>query len=135
MLEIGTGSGYQTAILSRLAKEVVTLERFRTLSLRAQKRAESLGCHNVQFVVADGLAIPEGLGMFDRIMVTAALESVPDALLNVLNDQGLLIAPLGPRDGVQTLVRITAHADGKTDRETLIDVRFVPMLPGIAREL
>ena len=134
VLEIGTGSGYQAAILSQLASRVVTVERFRTLADAARKRLEALGYDNIEVVLADGLNLPAEFGQFDRIIVTAAMETIPDSLLERLAPQGILIAPVGPHHGVQTLVRVTRN-DGGFDRKELVDVRFVPALPGIAREL
>lgn len=134
VLEIGTGSGYQAAILSQLAGRVVTVERFRTLAEGARKRLETLGYDNIEIVVADGLNLSSELGQFDRIIVTAAMETIPDSLLQRLRKGGILIAPVGPHHGVQTLVRVTAN-DGGFDRRELVDVRFVPALPGLAREL
>jgi protein-L-isoaspartate(D-aspartate) O-methyltransferase len=134
VLEIGTGSGYQAAILARLCREVVSIERFRTLADSARKRLERLGCDNVEVVLGDGFAIPESLGRFDRIMVTAAMEQIPDALTARLEPDGILIAPVGPHHRVQTLVRVARTAAG-FERKALVDVRFVPALPGIAREL
>jgi protein-L-isoaspartate(D-aspartate) O-methyltransferase len=134
VLEIGTGSGYQAAILSRLATQVLTVERFKTLADTARARLEKLGYHNVEVMVGDGFNIPANVGQFDRIIVTAAMEQVPESLTERLTDDGILIAPIGPRHGVQTLVRFTRTATG-FDRKELVDVRFVPALPGIAREL
>jgi protein-L-isoaspartate(D-aspartate) O-methyltransferase len=134
VLEIGTGSGYQAAVLSRLAGHVVTIERFRTLADTARKRLEKLHCSNVEVVLGDGFSIPAELGQFDRILVTAAMVEIPQALLDRLEPEGVLIAPVGPHHGVQTLVRIVKTANG-FDRKELVDVRFVPALPGIAREL
>jgi protein-L-isoaspartate(D-aspartate) O-methyltransferase len=134
VLEIGTGSGYQAAILSLLAGQVVTVERFRTLADAARKRLETLGYDNVEVILADGLSLPAELGRFDRIIVTAAMETIPENLLERLEADGILIAPVGPHHGVQTLVRVTRN-DGGFDRKELVDVRFVPALPGIAREL
>jgi protein-L-isoaspartate(D-aspartate) O-methyltransferase len=134
VLEIGTGSGYQAAILSRLAAEVLTVERFRTLADAARARLEKLGYHNVEVMVGDGFKIPENVGQFDRIIVTAAMEQIPQSLTDRLTDDGILIAPVGPHHGVQTLVRLTKTATGLARKE-LVDVRFVPALPGIAREL
>jgi protein-L-isoaspartate(D-aspartate) O-methyltransferase len=134
VLEIGTGSGYQSAILSRLCKDVVTLERFRTLADRAQLELSDLGYDNVEVVVGDGYAVPANLGTFDRIIVTAAMEQVPKALLQRLEQGGILIAPVGPHDGSQVLMRF--KRTGKMfARQELLAVRFVPALPGIAREL
>jgi protein-L-isoaspartate(D-aspartate) O-methyltransferase len=134
VLEIGTGSGYQAAILSGLCKWVLTIERYRTLADRARKRLEDLGCDNVEVMVGDGFDIPAGAGNFDRILVTAAMEQIPDALAERLEPNGVLIAPVGPQHGVQTLVRLVRTESGFERRE-LVDVRFVPALPGIAREL
>jgi protein-L-isoaspartate(D-aspartate) O-methyltransferase len=134
VLEVGTGSGYQAAILSRLATQVVTVERFRTLADRARGRLEKLGYYNIEVMLGDGFDVPPGAGEFDRIIVTAAMEQIPQKLLDRLEPEGILIAPVGPHHGVQTLVRMTRTADG-FDRKELVDVRFVPALPGLAREL
>lgn len=134
VLEIGTGSGYQAAILSRLCREVLTIERYRTLADSARVRLEKLGCDNVEVMLGDGFNIPAGAGSFDRIMVTAAMEEVPEALTHRLEPGGVLIAPVGPYQGTQTLVRMI-RTEGGMARKDLVDVRFVPALPGIAREL
>lgn len=135
VLELGTGSGYQAAILSRLCRQVLTIERYRTLADRARRRLEKLGCDNVEVLLGDGLdvsAIPGG--QFDRIIVTAAIEQIPDALLERLQTGGILIAPVGPHQGTQTLIR-TVRTEAGFERRNLVEVRFVPALPGIAREL
>jgi protein-L-isoaspartate(D-aspartate) O-methyltransferase len=134
VLEIGTGSGYQAAILARLASQVLSIERFRTLADSARARLEKLGYHNVEVMLGDGFNIPDNVGQFDRIIVTAAMEQIPESLTDRLAEDGILIAPVGPHHGVQTLVRFTKTATGLTRKE-LVDVRFVPALPGIAREL
>jgi protein-L-isoaspartate(D-aspartate) O-methyltransferase len=134
VLEIGTGSGYQAAILSRLCREVLTIERYRTLADSARLRLEKLGCDNVEVMLGDGFDIPAGAGSFDRIMVTAAMKEIPEALTQRLEPGGVLIAPVGPHQGTQTLVRMI-RAEGGMVRKDLVDVRFVPALPGIAREL
>ena len=134
VLEIGTGSGYQAAVLSKLAREVVSIERYRTLADGARKRLARLGFNNVEVILGDGYELPDNLGTFDRIIVTAAMEKIPDKLLERLEPGGVLIAPVGPHHGIQTLVRVVKTATGFERRE-LVDVRFVPALPGIAREL
>ena len=134
VLEVGTGSGYQAAILSRLAREVVSIERYRTLAERARVRLETLGYRNADVLVGDGLAGAADRAPFDRIIVTAAAETVPDALVEQLAEGGVMILPLGPHKGVQCLVRLTKSA-GELKRDDLIEVRFVPLLPGQAREL
>jgi protein-L-isoaspartate(D-aspartate) O-methyltransferase len=134
VLEIGTGSGYQAAILSRLAREVVTIERFRTLAEAARARLETLGYRNVEVRLGDGLVGAPDRAPFDRIIVTAACETVPQALVDELASGGMMVLPLGPHASPQTLVRLTKSADG-VRQEELIAVRFVPLLPGQAREL
>jgi protein-L-isoaspartate(D-aspartate) O-methyltransferase len=134
VLEIGTGSGYQAAILSRLSREVVSIERYRTLADSARTRLKKLGCDNVEVIFGDGFDVPDSAGTFDRIIVTAAMEQIPEKLLQRLEPGGILIAPVGPHHGVQTLVRVVRTESG-FDRKELVDVRFVPALPGIAREL
>jgi protein-L-isoaspartate(D-aspartate) O-methyltransferase len=134
VLEIGTGSGYQAAILSRLCGHVLTMERYRTLADVARGRLAKLGCDNVEVVLGDGFEVPAGAGNFDRIIVTAAMEQIPDALAQRLDRDGILIAPVGPLHGTQTLIRLVRTEAG-LERKELVDVRFVPALPGIAREL
>jgi protein-L-isoaspartate(D-aspartate) O-methyltransferase len=134
VLEIGTGSGYQAAILSRLCREVLTIERYRTLADSARARLQKLGCDNVEVLLGDGFDIPAEAGTFDRIIVTAAMEQIPEALTQRLEAGGILIAPVGPHQSAQTLIRLTRTEAG-FERKALVDVRFVPALPGIAREL
>jgi protein-L-isoaspartate(D-aspartate) O-methyltransferase len=134
VLEIGTGSGYQAAVLSKLAASVLSVERFRTLADAARRRLDKAGCDNVEVMVADGYDLPANLGPFDRIIVTAAMVEIPQNLTDRLEPDGVLIAPVGPHHGIQTLVRIVKTASGLEQKE-LVDVRFVPALPGIAREL
>lgn len=134
VLEIGTGSGYQAAILSQICREVVSLERFRTLADRAGRLLSQLGCANVEVMLADGFEVPDTLGTFDRIIVTAAMDEVPRRLLDRLEPSGILVAPVGPVADTQVLARFVKTADG-ADREDFLAVRFVPALKGIAREL
>ncbi len=134
VLEIGTGSGYQAAILSRLAREVVTVERYRTLAEAARGRLETLGFDNVEVVTGDGFQGVPARAPYDRIIVTAAAEEIPDALVEQLADGGVMVLPLGPHSGPQALVKLTKTNEGLA-REDLIGVRFVPLLPGQAREL
>jgi protein-L-isoaspartate(D-aspartate) O-methyltransferase len=134
VLEVGTGSGYQAAILSRLAARVTTIERYRTLANAARIRLKALGYDNVRVVIGDGMAGAPEWGPFDRIMVTAAAEQPPPALLDQLAPDGVMVLPVGPADGHQTLVRIVRTQQG-VERTSLIPVRFVPLLPGEAREM
>jgi protein-L-isoaspartate(D-aspartate) O-methyltransferase len=135
VLEIGTGSGYQAAVLSRLAGEVVSVERYRTLADMARGRLNALGYSNVTVRVGDGMAGAPDLAPFDRIMVTAAAEEVPEPLVVQLAQAGKMVLPVGPRHDAQYLVKLTKQPDGGLTREELIAVRFVPLLPGRARQL
>ncbi|MEA2992392.1 MAG: protein-L-isoaspartate(D-aspartate) O-methyltransferase, partial [Alphaproteobacteria bacterium] len=134
ILEVGTGSGYQAAVLSRLAAEVVTIERYRTLAKTARMRLQTLGFANVEVVVGDGFAgVPSG-APYDRIMVTAAAEAVPEPLIDQLAEGGVMVMPVGPHAEAQFITKLT-KTDKGVEREELIAVRFVPLLPGQAREL
>jgi protein-L-isoaspartate(D-aspartate) O-methyltransferase len=134
VLEIGTGSGYQAAILSRLCRQVLTIERYRTLADSARARLKKLGCDNVEVMLGDGFDVPASAGNFDRIIVTAAMEQIPQGLAQRLEPGGILIAPVGPHRGTKTLIRMV-RTDAGFERKELVEVRFVPALPGIAREL
>ena len=138
VLEIGTGSGYQAAVLAKLAREVVSIERYRTLADQARRRLNAEGSTNVEVIVGDGFEGYPDRAPFDRIIVTAAAEEVPSALAEQLADDGVMVLPLGPQNGPQHIVRITKSQtpDGaRLTQEKLISVRFVPMLRGKAREL
>ena len=134
VLEVGTGSGYQAAILSRLVREVVSVERYRTLADTARERLKTLGYSNVTVIAGDGFAGAPERAPFDRIIVTAAAEEVPDALVAQLGEGGKIVLPLGPRNGTQHIIKLSKTAGGLT-RQNLIAVRFVPLLHGQAREL
>jgi len=133
VLEIGTGSGYQTAILSKLARYVYTVERYRTLLTEAEERLRRLGAKNVITRFGDGGEGWPEQAPFDRIIVTAAAPNDPDTLLGQLKPGGVLVAPVG-RGPVQTLRRYTDDGEGGWRAESLGDVRFVPLLEGVARE-
>jgi protein-L-isoaspartate(D-aspartate) O-methyltransferase len=134
VLEVGTGSGYQAAVLSRLAREVVTLERYRTLANSARARLRTLNYTNVEVLLGDGFGGEPMRAPYDRIIVTAAAEVIPPALIAQLAEDGIMVLPLGPHDGGQELIKLTKTGQGLS-RENLIGVRFVPLLPGQAREL
>jgi protein-L-isoaspartate(D-aspartate) O-methyltransferase len=134
VLEVGTGSGYQAAVLSRLVRQVTTIERYRTLAQGARTRLAGLGYDNIHVIVGDGLEGAPDRAPFDRIIVTAAAEELPQALIQQLAIGGIMVLPLGPHHGSQCLVRLT-RTEGGVAREDLIGVRFVPLLPGQAREL
>ncbi|WP_296170558.1 protein-L-isoaspartate(D-aspartate) O-methyltransferase [uncultured Brevundimonas sp.] len=133
VLEIGTGSGYQAAVLSRLARYVYSVERYKSLLVEAEGRLKDLGIDNVITLHGDG-----GLGWpqqapFDRIMVTAASPGEPTELLKQLKPGGVLVCPVG-RTSVQMLHRYVGQEDGSFRRETLSEVRFVPLVEGTAKE-
>jgi protein-L-isoaspartate(D-aspartate) O-methyltransferase len=134
VLEIGTGSGYQTSVLSPLARLVYTIERYRTLLTEAEQRFKALGFTNIITRFGDGGEGWPEQAPFDRILVTAAMEGEPKALLSQLKPNGVLVAPIG-RGGVQSLKRYVGDGKGGFAREDLLDVRFVPLLPGVAKEL
>ena len=134
VLEIGTGSGYQTAVLARIARLVYTVERYRTLLAEAEERFRKLGLLNVITRFGDGGEGWPEQAPFDRILVTAAAPAEPKALLMQLKPSGILVAPIG-KGPVQTLMRYTGDGKGGFKPETLCDVRFVPLLDGVAREL
>jgi protein-L-isoaspartate(D-aspartate) O-methyltransferase len=129
VLEIGTGSGYQAAVLARLAKEVYTIEIVEPLGLSARERLARMGYTNVKVRIGDGYQGWPEAAPFDRVIVTAAPETVPKALVAQLADGGVLVAPVGPEGETQQLLRLRKWA-GKTKEEHLAPVRFVPMVPG-----
>ena len=135
VLEVGTGSGYQAAVLSRLCRRVYTIERYRTLLRDAVKRFEELHLHNITAKVGDGAEGWTEQAPFDRIIVTAAAASVPLKLMEQLKVGGLMIVPVGAPGGrgEQNLVRIERTEEG-VQREELMPVRFVPLVEGVARE-
>ncbi|MCY1078927.1 protein-L-isoaspartate(D-aspartate) O-methyltransferase [Archangium lansingense] len=130
VLEIGTGSGYQTAVLARLCGEVYTVESVAELALPARERLGQLGFNNIHFRVGDGTAGWPEDAPFDAIMGTAAPERLPPALYQQLRPGGRLVLPVGPLHGSQELIRVTRpSAGGERPRvEKLLGVRFVPMI-------
>lgn len=133
VLEIGTGSGYQAAVLSHLARRVYTLERHRPLARRAKALFERLDMHNVTVIEGDGtLGWPEQ-APFDRIILTAAAEDPPGPLLEQLRPGGIMVLPVGQTDTVQTLIKVVKSDEGY-DYMPLADVRFVPLLEGMAED-
>jgi protein-L-isoaspartate(D-aspartate) O-methyltransferase len=134
VLEIGTGTGYQTAILAKLARRVYTIDRFRTLVATAESRFRTLRLSNITTMVGDGMKGWPEQAPFDRIIVTAAGETVPDALLTQVRVGGVIVIPVGAQDEVQKLVRMERTDDG-FDEKVLADVRFVPLIPGKAERL
>ena len=127
VLEIGTGSGYQAAILSKLARRVYTIERHRELHDLAASRFERLGLNNITAACGDGIRGWPGNRLFDRILVTAGAHEIPAALLDQLALCGAMVIPLGPRHN-QRITLVTRNRTG-LHTQTLIPVQFVPLVP------
>lgn len=134
VLEIGTGSGYQAAVLARLCRFVYTVERYRSLLLEAEARFRSLELGNIITRHADGLLGWPETAPFDRILVTAAMDEEPVGLLSQLHPKGILVAPVG-RGSVQALMRYSGDGEGRFIAEVLGETRFVPLIPGMAKEM
>ena len=126
VLEIGTGSGYQAAVLSRLAEQVYTIERIEELARRAQQALKDLGYENIQFRMGDGSCGWAEAAPYDAIIVTAAAPEIPPPLIDQLADGASLVAPVGPA-GYQDLVRLIKRG-GRTHSEHLTPVAFVPLV-------
>lgn len=133
VLEVGTGSGYQTAVLARIARRVYTIDRYRTLVAAAEARLQSLRITNVTPMPGDGTQGWPAQAPFDRIMVTAAADQIPKPLIDQLAKGGIMIIPVGTGD--QRLLKITKDEDGKATEKSLMAVRFVPLVPGRASSL
>ena len=127
VLEIGTGSGYQAAVLARLASRVYTIERHRALMPAAQARFDALGLKNIITRIGDGSRGWPEAAPFDRIIVTAAARRVSPKLLDQLGPDGIMVIPVGESTWDQKLLRITREGDGFREEE-LLDVRFVPLV-------
>ncbi len=132
VLEVGTGSGYQTAILAQLCRRVYTMERYRTLMKAAEERFRELRLANVTTVLGDGGKGWPAQAPFDRIIVTAAAKKLPRKLLEQLAVGGIMVIPVEVSPGKQELLRITRTEEG-FERESLLPVRFVPLVEGIAK--
>jgi protein-L-isoaspartate(D-aspartate) O-methyltransferase len=131
VLEIGTGSGYQAAILSRLARRVYTLERHLELMIQAQNVFDNLNLSNITAMRSDGSRGLPAQAPFDRILLTAAAEDPPAPLLEQLKVNGIMVLPVGQSDSVQTMIKITKTEKGLSYHE-MGEVRFVPLIEGIA---
>lgn len=133
VLEVGTGSGYQAAILAQLARRVYTVDRWRRLSREASDIFRQLDLVNVTAIVADGSHGLPDQAPFDRIIVTAAAEDPPGPLLQQLKPGGIMVVPVGQSDAVQHLIKVTRGEKG-FDYEELRPVRFVPLVEGLGNE-
>jgi protein-L-isoaspartate(D-aspartate) O-methyltransferase len=127
VLEIGTGSGYQTAVLARLFERVCSVERIKSLQFQAKRRLQQLDLHNVSMKHGDGWQGWPSKGPFDCILVTAAASAVPQALLQQLSDGGRLVIPVGTDDQV---LRVITREGEQFQEEDVEAVRFVPLVPG-----
>lgn len=133
VLEVGTGSGYQAAVLSHLARRVYTVDRHKRLVIEAQAVFDALGLTNITAFPADGSrGLPEQ-APFDRILVTAAAEDPPGPLLAELKTGGIMVVPVGQSDNVQTLIKVTRTEAGY-DYDELRPVRFVPLVEGMGQD-
>lgn len=133
VLEVGTGSGYQAAILSHLARRVYTVERHKRLVKEAASLFQSLDLVNITPILGDGSHGLPDQAPFDRIIVTAAAEDPPGTLLGQLKPGGIMIVPVGQSDTVQSLIRVTRTENGY-DYDDLRSVRFVPLVEGLGKE-
>ena len=133
VLEVGTGSGYQAAILSQLARRVYTVDRHRRLVREAQELFLALDLTNITAFAADGSFGMADQAPFDRIMVTAAAEDPPGPLLAQLKIGGIMVVPVGQSDTVQSLIKVTRHDTG-FEYDELRPVRFVPLVEGLGPE-
>lgn len=129
VLEIGTGSGYQAAVLAQLCRRVCTVERYRSLLALAEGHFETLKLHNVTTRLGDGNRGWPELAPFARIIVTAAAPEMPAVVADQLDEGGVMVVPVGP-SGQQTLIRVTRDSDGFHE-EALVEVRFVPLIEGM----
>jgi len=129
VLEIGTGSGYQAAILSELAKEVYSIELIEKLGKQASETLEELGYKNIRVKIGDGYKGWPEQAPFDAIIVTCAPEQIPPSLVEQLKEGGRMIVPVGKVGSVQQLMKVTKKG-GKTEIQAVMEVRFVPMVKG-----
>lgn len=129
VLEVGTGSGYQTAVLAKLCRRVYTVERHRRLLAEAERRFKELKLTNITAWIADGNGGWPQQAPFQRILVTAAAPEIPETLVAQLGIGGVMVVPLGPVHGKQVLTRVTRTADS-LEAENLGPIRFVPMTAG-----
>ena len=130
VLEVGTGSGYQAAVLAEIVSRVYSIEIIESLGRGAQKRLEELGYGNIEVRIGDGYAGWPERAPFDGIVVTAAAPQVPQALVDQLKPGGRIVIPVGGEGEIQYLKLLTKRADGSVDEKRVLPVRFVPLVPG-----
>lgn len=135
VLEVGTGSGYQAAILSKLCRRLYTIERHKPLLTQAEEKFTEMRLRNITAMNGDGMKGWAPQAPFDRIIVTAAAHGdIPDDLMEQLAVGGIMVAPVGENDTDQRLVKVTRHGEDRFEREVMFNVRFVPLLPEIAED-
>jgi len=134
VLEIGTGSGYQAAILSKLARRVYTIDRHRRLVQEARQVFDELDLTNITAITGDGSFGLAEQAPFDRIIVTAAAEDPPGPLIAQLKEGGIMVVPVGQSDAVQHLIRVRKMQGGALEYDELRAVRFVPLLEGLGKD-
>ena len=134
VLEIGTGSGFTAAVMARLAGRLLSIERYRTLVELAQQRIQALKIENCIIKHADGRLGPVHDGPFDRIIVWSAFDSMPRHFVDLLSSNGILVAPIGPVDGTQTIARLT-KVGSRFEQQDMMPVRFLPLAEGLAAAL
>jgi protein-L-isoaspartate(D-aspartate) O-methyltransferase len=130
VLEVGTGSGYQAAVLAEIVKQVYSIEIVESLGKEADKRLRAMGYRNIEVRIGDGYRGWPEKAPFDGIIVTAAAPRVPQALVDQLKAGGRMAIPVGESWEVQRLLLVTKNADGSTSQKTILPVRFVPLVPG-----
>jgi protein-L-isoaspartate(D-aspartate) O-methyltransferase len=130
VLDVGTGSGYQAAVLAEIASQVFSIELIPSLADNARKRLEELGYGNIEVRTGDGYQGWAEKAPFDAIVVTAAAPRVPAALVGQLKPGGRMVIPIGGQGDIQYLTSITKRADGGQDEKRVLPVRFVPLVPG-----
>lgn len=134
VLEVGTGSGFMTALMARLARRVYTVERYRTLTEDARKRFEALGLFNVISQCSDGAKGWPETAPFDRIVSTCAVEEIPQIWLDQLKPGGIMVIPIGTNED-QHVVQIRKKADGETQTQPLAPSKFLHLVEGVAKQL
>ncbi|RMF10022.1 MAG: protein-L-isoaspartate(D-aspartate) O-methyltransferase [Alphaproteobacteria bacterium] len=133
VLEVGTGSGYQAAVLSRLCRRVYSVERYRSLHDRAEERFRALGIHNITSRHGDGMKGWPEQAPFERILVTAAASRIPTTLVDQLAEGGVMVFPLEKNPGAQVIMRLTRTAK-RIETCEMIPTRFVPLVEGVAQD-
>jgi protein-L-isoaspartate(D-aspartate) O-methyltransferase len=130
VLDIGTGSGYQAAVLAEIVSRVYSVEVVEALAATAEKNIQELKYQNIEIKVGDGYQGWPEKGPFDGIIVTAAAPQIPQALIDQLKPGGRMVIPVGAAGGAQNLVLVTKGTDGSLQRKNVLAVRFVPLVPG-----